>query len=82
VATGVVVLALALAKSPRSVLVDPVRLTQATESNSGSKVPSLSRNMLGEGNGIEGLESIVITRFYGVDYDEANLWILYLLHDA
>jgi hypothetical protein len=38
--------------------------------------------MLGEGNGIEGLESIVITRFYGVDYDEANLWILYLLHDA
>jgi hypothetical protein len=82
VATGVVVLALALAKSPRSLLVDPVRLTQATESNSGSKVPNLSRNVLGEGNGIEGLESIVITRFYGVDYDEANLWILYLLHDA
>jgi hypothetical protein len=73
VATGVAVLALALAKSPRSLLVDPVRLTQATVSNSGSKVPILSRNVLGEGNGIEGLESTDITGFYGVDYDDATL---------
>ena len=81
-APGEAVLALALAKSPRSLLVDPVLFTQSTVSNSGSKVPSLSRNVLGERNGIEGVESTVITRFYGVDYDEANLWIPHLLHDA
>jgi hypothetical protein len=60
-ALSAAVLAIARAKSPRSLLVDPVLFTHSTASNSGSKVPSLSRNVLGEGNGIEERESTVIT---------------------
>ena len=81
-ALSAVVLAIARAKSPISLLVDPVLFTQSTASNSGSKLPSLSRKVLGEGNGIEVLESTVIIGFYGVNYDGGTLWITHPLHDA
>jgi hypothetical protein len=81
-ALSAAVLAIARATSPRSLLVDPVLFTQSTASNSGSKLPSLSRKVLGEGNGIEVLESTVIIGFYGVNYDGGTLWITHPLHDA